>query len=352
MSLQTRPPSGPGAYRVSRAADLWPPLIAAAGALALLVWISGSAYKQDLVVLACTYALIALGMYVPFVMAGSLSMAYSAFAAIGAFGVGIVSAHTGWPLWTGWLGGAVIAAVIAFVLALSTRRLSGFFLAAVTLLFGTAFEYWLGVAEPISGGATGIGNIRPPSFLGWEPDRAIQVFLALLIVVVLATLIERLRRSPWGVVVRAMREHPLPVEASGVRTANLTTVSLALGAAIASFGGALFASFVRGITPETFTLSVVFLAVFMPLIGGRGTAWGAVLGALVVVELTVNFSLLKTSGTLILAVAVLAILLVAPSGLLGYLDAIRLWVWSRIRPKSAPTARPVHGSSGEGGDRG
>ncbi|MEO7235809.1 MAG: branched-chain amino acid ABC transporter permease [Lapillicoccus sp.] len=320
------------AYRVSRAADRWPPLMGAAVAVALLIWVQGGAYKQDLVVLACTYALIALGMYIPFVLAGSLSMAYSAYAAVGAFAVGYISAHTGLPLWVGWVIGAIVSAVVAVVLALFTRRLSGFFLAAVTLLFGTAFEYWLGVTEWISGGAVGIGNIRPPSLLGWEPERSAQVVLALLLVLVLTILIERLRRSSWGVIVRAMSEQGLATQASGVRTADLTTVALALGAAVASLGGALFASFVRGITPETFTLTVVFLAVFMPLIGGRGTAWGAVLGALVVVELTVNFQVLKTSGTLILAVAVLFILLVAPQGLLGYLDRARLWVWRRIRP--------------------
>lgn len=324
-------------YRVSRAADIWPPMMGAAVALGLLIWISGSQYRQDLVVLACTYALIALGMYIPFVLAGSLSLAYSAFATIGAFGVGLVSARTGWPLWIGWALGALVAAVIAVVLSLSTRRLSGFFLAAVTLLFGTAFEYWLGISDTISGGATGIGSIRSPSFFGWEPGRTVQVILALMLVLVLASWVERMRRSPWGVTVRSMREVPLAVEASGVRVANMTTVALALGAAVASLGGALFASFVRGVTPETFTVNVVFLAIFMPLIGGRGTAWGAVLGALVVVELTVNFSLLQASGQLILALGVLAILLVAPSGLLGYFDAMRLWVvrrLSRIRSTS------------------
>lgn len=320
------------AYRVSRAADHWPPLMGAAVAVALLVWLQGGAYKQDLVVLACTYALIALGMYIPFVLAGSLSMAYSAYAAVGAFAVGYISTHSALPLWVGWVLGAVVSAVVAVVLALFTRRLSGFFLAAVTLLFGTAFEYWLGVTESISGGAVGIGNIRPPSLFGWEPERRAQVVLALVLVLVLTILIERLRRSSWGVIVRAMSEQGLATQASGVRTADLTTVALALGAAVASLGGALFASFVRGITPETFTLTVVFLAVFMPLIGGRGTAWGAVLGAFVVVELTVNFQVLKTSGTLILAVAVLFILLVAPQGLLGYLDRARLWVWHRLRP--------------------
>ncbi|MBS4751942.1 branched-chain amino acid ABC transporter permease [Nocardioides sp. zg-ZUI104] len=301
----------------------WHPLLAAALAVLLLVWMSGSGYREDLLVLACTYALVALGMYLPFVMAGSLSMAYSAYAAIGAYSVGLVSSETGWPVWVGWLAGALVAGVVAVVLSLSTRRLSGFYLAAVTLLFGTAFEKWL-TSFDFFGGPGGIGGIRPPSFFGHEPSRGVQVALAMTLVIVVATLLERARRSPVGAVVRAMGQEDLPVEASGVRTADLTSVCLAVGAAIASTGGSLFASFVGGVTPETFTLAIVFLAVFMPLIGGRGTAWGAVVGAVLVVEFSLNLDLFETSGQLILAIAVLVILLVAPAGVLGYLGKARV----------------------------
>lgn len=308
----------------------WQPFVAAAGAVLLLLWMSGSPYREDLVVLGCTYALIALGMYVPFVMAGSLSMAYSAYAAIGAYGVGVISRDTGLPGWVGWVCGAAVSVVIAIVLSLATRRLSGFYLAAVTLLFGTAFATWLGTFE-IFGGAGGVGQIQPASFLGWEPNRSTQVVLALALVILTATLLERMRRSPAGAVVRVMREQPLPVEASGVRTTDLTTVTLAMGAAIASAGGALFATFVGGVTPETFTLNIVFLAVFMPLIGGRGTAWGAVLGALLVVEFSLNLSISETSGQLVLAVAVLLILLLAPSGVLGYMGKAFGWLLGRVR---------------------
>lgn len=313
-------------YRPSRTADIWPPLIAVVVAVLLVSWASGGEYRKDLVMLTATYSLIALGMYVPFVMAGSLSMAYTAYAGIGAYAVGIISERTSMTLWVGWVLGAVVSVLVAIVLSLATRRLSGFFLAAVTLLFGTAFETWLVAAEPLTGGSGGIGNIRGLTIFGLEMGRGGQIMFGAALVVVVATLIERLRRSPWGVTVRTMREVPLPVEASGVRVTTLTTATLAFGAAIASFGGSLFASFVGGVTPETFTLSIVFLAVFMPLLGGRGTAWGAVVGALLVVEISVNFTALNASGQLLISLAVLLVLLVAPAGVLGYLDRLRLWL--------------------------
>ena len=62
-------------------------LWAVAGMIAVVLWVGGSGYRQDLMVLSCSYALVGLGMYIPFIMGGSLSAAYSAYAAIGAYTV-------------------------------------------------------------------------------------------------------------------------------------------------------------------------------------------------------------------------------------------------------------------------
>lgn len=290
--------------------------------LLMVWWAGGSGYRQDLLVLVAVYALIALGMYIPFVLAGSLSMAYSAYAAIGGYSVAIVATETDLPAIVGWVVGPVVSALVAVGLSLLTRRLSGFYLAAATLLFGLAFEPWLIEAKELTGGSAGIGGIPAPSFFGWEPPRIVQAAFALLLVMLVATAIERVRTGSWGVIVRAMRDVPSAVEAVGVRTATLTTVALAVGAAVASLGGALFASFVLSITPETFTLSIVFMAIFIPLIGGQGSAWGSVIGAIIVVQLTVNMPEFEASGQLLLAVVVLAILLLAPSGIIGYVQKL------------------------------
>jgi branched-chain amino acid transport system permease protein len=111
----------------------------------------------------------------------------------------------------------------------------------------------------------------------------------------------------------------------------MNLVALGLGAAIATVGGAVFTYSVGSITPDTFKLDLVFLAIFMPLLGGSGTPWGAVLGAVIAVELTLNFSLpnVDLSGTLILAVGVLVVLLVAPRGVIGYADRLRRAVLGR-----------------------
>jgi branched-chain amino acid transport system permease protein len=288
------------------------------GAALILLWVGFDGYRQTLVTTTATYALIALGMYVPYLMAGSLSMAYGAYAGIGGYAVGLLSTKTGLPLALAWLIGPLVAAAVAVVLGLVTRRLSGFFLAAVTLLFGMAFSAWLVDAEGISGGSGGLGNLRPLNIFGWQPTHYQVVLASAVAVCVIAFLLDRLRLSPWGVIVRTMRDAPSAVEAAGVRVPMLNLVALALGAAIAAIGGGLFTYSAGSITPDTFTLNIVFLAIFMPLIGGAATPWGAVVGAVIAVELTLNFPAIQASGTLLLALGVLVIMLLAPRGVLGY----------------------------------
>ena len=307
-------------------------LLSVAGAVLLVIWVGSNAYRQDLFTLAATYALVGLGVYLPYVLGGSLALAYNAYASVGAYAVGLVSAKTGLPVALGWLAGPVVAAVIAVVLGVATRRLSGFYLAAVTLLFSTAFGTWLINTEWV-GSSGGIGGIRPLSLFGWAPTRYQLVILSAALVLVIAFVIDRLRMSPWGIVLRSARSVPLAVEAAGARVPTLNLVVLAIGAGVASLGGSLFATTVHGITPETFTLTIVFLSLFMPLIGGVGTPWGAVLGAVIVVELTLNFPAFSSSGTLILSLGVIVILMIAPKGVLGYLDAAR----KRLVP--SPTSR-------------
>ncbi len=303
--------------------------VALIGSAVMLAWAFQSGFNQDLLLLTASYALIALGMYVPFVLVGRLSLAYGAYAAIGAYSVAIVATRTGWPLIVAWVIGAVVSGAVGVLLGAATARLSTWYLASATIMFTTAFQAWLQDSTSISGGAGGIGGVRPLEILGWTVTRDQSLFAATALVVVIGLALDRLRLSPWGVTARSIREVPLVVETSGVRVSWMVLIALGLGAAIASFSGAVFTSSVGSITPETFTTQIVFLALFMPLLGGVGTPWGAVLGAAIVVQLTLNASSLSSSGTLILSLGVIVMLLVSPNGLLTLADRGRRWLLAR-----------------------
>lgn len=292
------------------------------GLVLLVLWAGDDLYRSSLLITMLTYALVALGMYVPFVLAGSLSLSYSAYAATGAYAVAIGTSHAGWPLWLGMLVAPPVAAIIAVILGAATMRLSGFYLGAVTLLFAEAFIQLLGNLG-ITGGPSGIIGLPLLTFGGWEPSPQQTVLLAVALTGVLALALDRLRRSPWGVVIRASREVPIAVDTAGVSVSLLNLVALGAGAAIASLGGALFTTYVGAVNPETFSVNVIFLAVFMPLIGGIGSPWGAVLGAAIVVHLTLNVDSLASSGTLLVSLSVLVILVLFPRGVLGFAGSAR-----------------------------
>jgi branched-chain amino acid transport system permease protein len=296
--------------------------LAVLAAVGALLWVGVNGYRQTLLVTAATYALVALGMYVPFVLAGSLSLAYGAYASIGGYAVALISAKTGLPLWVGWLIGPVIAAAGGVILGVATRRLSGFYLVAVTLLFSEAFQTYMSNSS-LAGGNAGLSNFRALHIFSWHPSYNQLIIVTTVLVCVVALFLDRLRVSPWGVLVRSMREVPAAVEAAGTRVPTLNLVALGIGAGIGALGGALFTQMVGAVEPDTFTLNLVFLAIFMPIIGGSGTPWGAVLGAVIVVELTLNLPSLHTSGTLLVSLGVLLIMLIAPRGVLGYLDSGR-----------------------------
>src|SRR3546814_8290583 len=110
-----------------------------------------------------------------------------------------------------------------------------------------------------------------------------------MLVWIIATAIARFRRSCFGIALRAQRETVPAAQASGVPVINLRIISLALGAGIASIAGMLLALMNQFILPESFGIKVVFLVLFMPILGGMFTPWGSVLGALIVVFVTLGF---------------------------------------------------------------
>ena len=304
-------------------------------AVTAIVMVYGSPYLEAVALLTATYAFIALGMYLPFIMGGALSMAYNAYLGVGAYALALVATGSDWDLAWSVPAGMLLAAVVAVVLGFATRRLSGFYLAAVTLLFGIAFYTWLIDAESITRGSGGIQSIRAPTFRGEPVNNSMLVAITILCVWLVALLLSRLRNSPFGIVVRAQRRAPIAVESSGIRVSTLTLVSLAVGAVIASLGGSLFAVVNHAILPESFAVELVFITMFMPLLGGQDRPWGAVLGAILVVTFTFQLTFFKETGSLFFSLAVLLVLVIAPRGILGYVLLGIQYAWNRVRGRAS-----------------
>ncbi len=288
-----------------------------AACLLFVLFVGGAVYRQDLAILVIIYALLAIGMYVPLALGGRLSLAYNAYFAIGAYSVALMSKYGIVALWFAPLIGMTISMITATVLGVVTRRLSGFHLAVSTLMFGVAVYTFLLRAASITGGPEGIGNIARLQLMGFTFGRTELIAAGALCVWLTACGVLRLRASFTGIVLRAQREAAPAALACGVPTEVLQTVALALGAAIASLAGVFLALMNQFVLPESFAVKVVFLVLFMPILGGMSTPWGSVLGALIVVVVTLGFDFFAGPGVLTFGILALVILLIAPRGVLG-----------------------------------
>ncbi len=272
-------------------ATAWPWLLLVAAALALpalLALIPGIAtgYVLYLVALAFIYAIVALGLNLLIGYAGQFSLGQAGFMAIGAYVAAILSTSWGWPFVLTLPAAAVVSAAVGYLLGLPALRLSGPYLAVVTLGFGLAVPQLIIWQGSWTGGSSGLHNIEPAGLLGLSFATDGQFYyLALLATALLTLFTARLVKSRTGRAFIAIRDSELAAQAMGVSLLRYKTMAFALSAAYAGIAGCLYAYLLKGVGPEDFTLllSVEFLA--MVVVGGLGTIEGSLLGAAVLTAL-------------------------------------------------------------------
>ncbi len=287
---------------------------------AIVVYGLGSNVRSEIVILFYVYALLGLGQYIPLRLTDQVSLAYSAYFGIGAYTVGIVSAKTPFDAAIAVPLGMLVAGVIAGIVAISTQRLSGYFLAVTTLLVAVVFERFLLDADALTGGPAGMSFER--GFLGLEVSRQHLLIAGAVIVWLVAVAVRNVMRSDLGQALLLMAKSATAAESVGLETSRARIVALFVGAALASLAGSIFALNTRYVVPESFGVGVSFLVLFIPFIGGAGSPWGCLVGAALVayvLQVAYDFS----AGRLLFGLAVLGFVVLFPAGVLGTLDALR-----------------------------
>ena len=293
--------------------------------------------NTELTILLYVYALLGLAIYVPMILTDQVSLAYAAYAGIGGYSVAILSSRSLESLW-GVLLGMALAGLTACLVALATRKLSGYFLAVGTLLVAVAFGRFLLQQTDLTGGADGL--TFPREILGFPVSRTSLLIGGAVMIWGIAAIIQNLERSDLGKGLFLMGGSRPAAESIGLNTSRFRILSLILGASIASLAGSLLA-FSRGLVlPDSFHLELAFLILFIPLLGGKQTPWGCLVGAAVLVyvlEIARSFG----PGKLLYGLGVLACVLVIPGGIAGRLGAllsvIERWV-SHCLPESVPVS--------------
>ena len=242
------------------------------------------------IVLAASYDLL-LGY------TGVVSFAHTMFFGMGAYGVGLASQHMGRgysALIVGSLSGALLAAALAFVIALFSLRVRAIFFAMITLAVASAVAVLVSQLSWLTGGEDGFTfriprelgpALRLGEFAGVKINgKLVNYYLIFTLSLILFLVMLRVVNSPFGRVLQAIRENDFRAEAIGYRVVWYRTVATCLSAAIAALAGSLFALWLRYVGPDT-TLSFAIMLdlLLMVVIGGMGTIYGAAIGATLLV---------------------------------------------------------------------
>ena len=265
------------------------------------------AYAVFFLTLASIYALVCLGLNLQWGATGLFNVGVAGFYAVGAYATAILTCPDfpgqvggfSLPVPVGWLGALAAGGIAALVVAVPTLRLRGDHLAIST--FGIAIMIQLVALNfgRLTGGPLGI-NFIPRPLAQWfgDPGRYGLFYLAIVGAIVAAAYwaLERLVRSPWGRVLRAIREDETSAAALGKSPAVYRLQAFLLGSMLMALAGGLHASFFGFISPTDFQPILTFQAWTMLILGGSGNNRGAIVGAVAV------WALWSASGALLHAI--------------------------------------------------
>jgi branched-chain amino acid transport system permease protein len=251
-------------------------------------------YFSDVAVQLALLVALTVSLNLLLGLAGQMSMATAAFYGIGAYTCAILTATgatltgaeligPGWPFWAGALSALLVSAVGGLLVALpAARRLKGEYLMLFTLAFHFLFENIAISWVDVTGGPFGI-PVPPIAFLSWQigsTDQAVPFFLVW--VLILAGLAIWVGRTPFGRLLRGIREDEVAVESVGKPVVGPKTVVFALSAALSGATGALAVGYLGFIAPPTFSMNLAVLVAACVVLGGPGNIFGGVVAAVAI----------------------------------------------------------------------
>ncbi len=250
-------------------------------------------YGTSVIDLVGLYILMGLGLNIVVGYAGLLDLGYVAFFTIGAYVTGLLtspaaSTQLGLSFWIAWPLAMLAAASAGALLGIPVLRMRGDYLAIVTLGFGEIIRILVlsDTFKSVLGGAQGIIEIPGPSigsFTLVRPQHFYYLILAGCLLVVFVS--RRISDSRVGRAWMAIREDEDVAEATGVNLVKYKLLAFAMGASFSGIGGAIFASWVHSVFPNSFTLLVSINILSLVIVGGIGSIPGVILGAFVLVGL-------------------------------------------------------------------
>ena len=292
-----------------------------------------NAYLITIGTLIVIYAITVYGLNVIVGYAGQISLGHAAFFGIGAYASALLTTKAGMSFWEALPIVILLSGLIGMILGLPSLRLREDFLAITTIGINFIVEA-LFLYVPFFGGALGIGGI-PRVFLFGVKLKGMAFFLLCLgFLAIVIFICWWFTRSWGGVACFALREDESAASSMGISPVRFKLLAFVIGTMMAGLGGALYAHYMRFIsaTDFSFPMSITFLS--MIVLGGMGTLWGPLLGAVLLGVLPELFRPIVDYRILFYTALLLVMIRFQPAGLLGEGSIVRKWLI--LKPAGGP----------------
>ena len=266
------------------------------------------------------YIMLALGLNILVGYTSLVSLGHAGFVAIGAYTASLLATKLGLGFFLSVLAGMVVAALAGLLLGLPTLRLSGTYLSIVTLGFGEIVKTIAMNWDPVTNGTLGVKNIPSPTMFGYKLTVVNHglYYLMLVMLLIVALFCYVVYKSRTGRAFLAIKTDEMAGIMMGINVTYYKVLAFVLSAVISAVAGALFASLIGYIDPNTFTFDVSTLILSIVILGGVGTIRGMFLGAIILISFPEVSRSLMDYRFVVYGIILVLMMRFRPQGLLGW----------------------------------
>lgn len=310
---------------------------------ALSVWpfVYDQPFYVHMGVMMALWVVLALSMNL-MLRIGQLSFAHGAFMGLGAYTSALATMRLGIPFPLAFLSGGVVAALAAVIVGPLFLRIRGVYFVLLTFAFGEVVVLIFVEWTEVFGGNNGLFGIPKPGLFGHQvTTRAVFYLFALTFAVLTFVAVRAIYRSQHGAVITSLDDNEMLTRSIGVDAPRYRLAVFCFSAALAGWGGAFYAHYLTFISPEAFGFWTPVNMVVINVLGGIGSPWGPVLGALLLVPLPELLRDAREYQVLSYGILLMVFLLFLPNGLVGLAQR-----WRRRRVASAAGAAGAQRTKG------
>lgn len=253
-------------------------------ALALFPQVFHNPYYIHLAETILIYAILLFGLDIVVGYTGQVSLGHAALFGIGSYTTGVLVFKLGVPFFIAVPASIAVTAVFGALLALPALRVTGPYLAMVTLAFGTIVQILINEMTFLTEGPLGI-KVPKPSFFGAKLGEVAYFYVVAVMMVLSLIVVHRILKSHLGRAFQALRDSPVASDCMGVSVYRYKVYAFVISAGLAGLAGSLYTYSEEYISPNTYNFELTILFLLAVIMGGRKTRTGALLGALIVVML-------------------------------------------------------------------